>query len=406
MATVAIQVGRQSKRSIWWRVHQWAGLQLSLFLAFILATGTIATLSHEIDWLLNPAMRVQPVEEARASWGELAASAQATIGASRIERISAPIASRFAVEAIAMDSDGKRFRIQLDPWTAEVRGITSWINAQRILRELHRHLMLPIDWGLPLVTILSLPLLASAVTSFWVYKKWWRGFFRLPRRRRERRGDARRFTGDLHRFAGLWSLWFVMLIGLTGLWYLVEWGGGNAPPVTLTAETAPAQPRGAVLNGLVAKTRTAYPALRISSIYFPDDAPGGVVVMGQAESWLVRERANAVLLDAERGIAVQRLRGAEMTAHQRISEAADPLHFGTWGGFTTRIFWFLCGAALTGLAVTGVLIYGLRLRQEPAVQAGRGIRASMWRGMGIMAWPSLILIVLAFALIPIKLTGE
>ncbi len=409
MATVAATetpAKKQVKRAIWWRIHQWAGLQLSLFLAFILATGTIATLSHEIDWLLTPAMQVTPQERPPASWGTLAASAQGAAGNARIEWLYGPTEPWFAVEAIAERPNGDRFRIQIDPWTAEVRGLTSWFNAQRLFRELHRNLMMPTAIGVPLVTALAFPLLASVVTAFWVYKKWWRGFFRVPRRRKVRRNDGRRFTGDLHRFVGLWSLWFVALIGVTGIWYFVEKMGGAAPVPRPPDVLAPAQASGARLDALVTKARREFPDLRISSIGFPKGKPGGVIVMGQARALLVRERANAVMLDPDGQAVVEVVRGEELSLHQRISEAADPLHFGTWGGLATRIAWFLCGAALTGLAVTGVLIYALRLRQEAAVRQSSGVLAAMWRGMGVMAWPSIVLLILAFALIPTKLTGE
>lgn len=409
MATAAatgMQARGQAKRSLWWRVHQWAGLQLSLFLAFILATGTIATLSHEIDWLLTPAMRVAPQEASPASWGALAMSAQQAAGNARIEWIYAPSEPWFAVEAIAERPNGDRFRIQIDPWTAEVRGLTPWFNAQRLFRELHRNLMMPTAIGVPIVTALAFPLLASVVTAFWVYKKWWRGFFRVPRRRKERRNDGRRFTGDLHRFVGLWSLWFVALIGVTGIWYFVEKMGGAAPVPRPPDALAPAQAGGAQLDALVTKARREFPDLRISSIGFPKGKPGGVIVMGQAQAILVRERANAVMLDPDGQTVVEVVRGENLSLHQRISEAADPLHFGTWGGLATRIAWFLCGAALTGLAVTGVLIYALRLRQEAAARQSSGVLVAMWRGMGGMAWPSLVLLILAFALIPTKLTGE
>ncbi|GGB89913.1 hypothetical protein GCM10011494_05340 [Novosphingobium endophyticum] len=400
------QAKRQAKRSLWWRVHQWAGLQLSLLLAFILATGTIATLSHEIDWLLTPAMRVAPQEGAPASWGALAASARAAAGDARIERISAPLDPWFAAETIAQRPDGQRFRIQLHPWTAKVQGYSTWFNAQRLFRELHRHLMLPPKWGIPIVTALSVPMLASVITALFVYKKWWRGFFRLPRRRKDRRNDGRRFTGDLHRFAGLWSLWFVALIGVTGLWYLTEWGGGQAPvprpPITLPQ----AQADGPTLDQAVSLAQRHYPELRITSIYFPEGKPGGLIVMGNAEALLVRERANAVMIDPNSQAVVEVVRGEELSLHQRISEAADPLHFGSWGGLPTRILWFLCGAALTGLAVTGVLIHALRLRQEAAARASTGILSAMWRAMGFMAWPSLLLLILAFSIIPTKFTGE
>ncbi|MEM9182189.1 MAG: PepSY domain-containing protein, partial [Pseudomonadota bacterium] len=45
--------------------------------------------------------------------------------------------------------------------------------------------------------------------------------------------------------------------------------------------------------------------------------------------------------------------------------AADPLHFGTWGGegwmgLIVRIAWFVLGMILFGMSLTGVVIYGAR----------------------------------------------
>ena len=40
---------RPKAARIWWVVHQWTGLKLSLFMTFILFTGTLAVLSAEID---------------------------------------------------------------------------------------------------------------------------------------------------------------------------------------------------------------------------------------------------------------------------------------------------------------------------------------------------------------------
>lgn len=398
------------KRSWWWVVHHWAGLKVSLFLTFVLATGTLATLSHEIDWLLFPEMRASQQDAPPASWGQMHASAKAAVPDGRIERISAPYDFFFAAEAIALDTKGERIRVQLNPYTAEVQGITGWFNAQRLFRELHRHLMVPVKYGLPFVGILSIPMLASLITAFWVYKKWWRGFFRLPRLRLpgrgKRVGDARRFTGDLHRFAGLWSLWFIALIGITGLWYLVEWGGGSAPaalrPIRPVAE---ANVDGSALDQIIADAKAAYPALEVTSVYFPAGKRGGVVVMGQGEAVLVRERANAVLMDAESGEVVQIQKGEDLSLHQRISEGADPLHFGTWAqghpySLAVRLFWFLAGAVLTGLAVTGVMIFSMRLRpaDRPAHATNPSMIGDMWRGMGRFRLPALALTLLGLVM--------
>jgi uncharacterized iron-regulated membrane protein len=398
------------KRSWWWVVHHWAGLKVSLFLTFVLASGTLATLSREIDWLMIPEMRAAQQDAPPASWGQMYASIQATVPDARIERISVPYDFFFAAEAIAVDAAGERFRVHVNPYTAEVQGISQWFNAQRLFRELHRHLMVPVKYGLPFVGILSIPMLASLITAFWVYKKWWRGFFRLPRLRLpgrgKRVGDARRFTGDLHRFAGLWSLWFIAVISVTGLWYLVEWGGGNAPaafrPIRPVAE---ANVGGAALDRLIADAKAAYPALDVTSVYFPAGKRGGVVVMGQGEAVLVRERANAVLMDAETGEVVQIQKGEDLSVHQRISEGADPLHFGTWAlghpmSLWVRLLWFVFGAILTGLAVTGVMIFSMRLKaaDRPASVTRPGLMGDMWRGMGRFRLPALALTLLGLGM--------
>ncbi|RKF17619.1 PepSY domain-containing protein [Altericroceibacterium spongiae] len=409
MATVAatgLSAKKKKKgRSIWWKLHHWAGLQLSLFLTFILATGTIATLSHEIDWLLTPAMRVSVQDSPQASWGDWAQSAHTVSDGARIEWLYAPTEPWFAAEAVMMRPDGHRFRAQINPWSAQVQGLSPWFNAQRVFRETHRNLLLPTAIGVPIVGSLAFPLLLSVITAFWVYKKWWRGFFRIPKRKPQRRNDGRRFTGDLHRFIGLWSLWFALLIGSTGLWYFIEKTGGAAPAPRPAEMLAPAQVTGLHLDALVTRAQQQFPELDIKAVGFPKGKSGGVIVVGQATAFLVRDRVNAVMLDPSDDRVVKTVKGETLSVHQRIAEAADPLHFGTWGGLTTKIIWFLFGIALTGLAVTGVLIYALRLRQEIRSERSPRILWSMLRGMSVMAWPCLALLCLALALLATKLIG-
>lgn len=87
--------------------------------------------------------------------------------------------------------------------------------------------------------------------------------------------------------------------------------------------------------------------------------------------------------------------------HQRISEAADPLHFGTWGGLATKLLWFVFGLALTGVSVSGVAIYGLRLMRAERRPAGWGPAVAVsWRGMGVWRWPAVVLVLIGFLLIP------
>jgi uncharacterized iron-regulated membrane protein len=381
---------------VWWLVHQWVGLKLSILLGFVFLTGTLAVFSNEIDWLLRPAMRVDPATvQGPVAWGQAARNVAAARPAAKILLLNAPIDRGFAMVATVQHPDGGRGFFYAHPSTGVVQGEGDWVGAQRILRNMHRHLNLPTAIGVPIVSALSVLLLISVATSFVVYKKWWRGFFRPVRWR-----DARTAMGDLHRLAGLWSLWFVALIGATGLWYLAESTVAKAPPAPrakVAAVKLDARGLADRLPAILSAAQAAYPGLRIQRIIFPAGKVGAFQFQGQHKALLVRERANAAWTEAATGEVVLLTDGRELTVHQRISEMADPLHFGTFGGVWTKLIWFAFGLAMTSLAVSGVAVYALRLSRERRVSSAT---ATAWRGMGLWRWPALAGIVVALALLP------
>jgi uncharacterized iron-regulated membrane protein len=377
------------------------GLKLSLLLSVILFTGTLAVVSHEIDWAITPSLRVAPSSVgAEPDWAAMARAASDYPGVQRIMALDQPTASAFAARATVVWDDGDRLGfLHLHPATGAVQGEGHWVNAQRILRNFHRHLNMPTKYGVPIVTSLAFLMLVSFVTSFVVYKKWWRGFRRLPRRR-----DARTWWGDFHRLAGVWSLWFVALIVATSIWYFIESVGGDAPRqprAEAPGLVASAPAVGDRFAPALAAARAADPALDIDYIRFPDEKDGVFIFEGQKTAWLVRSRANAVFVDAATARPLLTTDAAALGVHQRVSEMADPLHFGTFGGYWTKLPWFLFGLLLTGLAVSGVAIYALRIGKELklAVLGTRDVLVMGWLGMGRWRWLSALLLVVGVALI-------
>lgn len=398
--TTADRRGKTKASRVWWAVHQWVGLKLSILLSFIFLTGTLAVFSTEIDWLLRPALRVDAATVAGpTNWSGIALAVAAHAPAARIARIEAPLDRGFAATATLQRPDGTFAFVYAHPSTGAVQGDGDWVSAKRILRNLHRHLMMPTKWGVPIVSSVSILLLISLVTSFVIYKKWWRGFFRPVRF-----SDARTAMGDFHRLAGLWSLWFVALMVLTGLWYLVESTGLKAPPNPWarveTAGLSTTAAAGRLAPSLEA-ARAAYPRLRIEAVLFPTEKSGAFVFHGQDRAILVRPRANTVWTEAASGEVRLVTDGRDLTIHQRISEMADPLHFGTWGGLPSKIAWCVFGVLLTGLSVSGVAIFGLRLLRAERQPASFGnVLARAWTGMGWWRWPALAFVLTGFALIP------
>ena len=219
--------GKQSRDRLWFAIHSWIGLKLSLLMVFILATGTIAVFSYEIDWLINPEMRAsERVAAESTDWGAAFDTVRREYPEHRLLTLDRFQDNWFSLQLLAASPGGELVRIWLNPADGSLRGVTPFFNVQRLLRELHRHLMLPLNIGIPIVTFLAFPLLISLIAGFIVYKKFWKGWFRLPRFRRKRRI----WHGDLHRLMGLWGSWFIALIAVTSIWYFVEQLGGRAPP--------------------------------------------------------------------------------------------------------------------------------------------------------------------------------
>lgn len=389
---------------LWWKVHQWVGLKLSLFLTFILFTGTLAVMSAEIDWLAQPSLRVAPSSvEGPVAWAEIAENARAYPGVAKANYITAPTASAFAVKVTVEDKAGDLSFLHAHPTTGEILGTGPWVGAHRVLRNMHRHLNLPTWIGVPIVSSLAFLLLVTLITSFVVYKKWWRGFTKPLRSR-----DARTWWGDFHRLAGVWSLWFVALITLTSIWYFVESLGGDAPPhpsVESELITDAAQGDGGELTASIDAALAAYPGLQVENVQLPDD-DGVLQLNGEYEAVLVRPRSNAVYVDSRTAEVLLTTDGRDLNVHQRLSEMADPLHFGYFGGYWTKIPWFLFGLAMTGLSLSGAAIYSLRIARERGdrLRLGRSF-SGMWQGMGRWRWISNGLIAVGFIFLAFLILG-
>jgi uncharacterized iron-regulated membrane protein len=352
----------------WFDWHSWIGTTVGLLLFVICWAGTVAVFSEEIDWLLNPAERVEPTGEMR-SWGEWQRAAERAYPNLRVDSIIAPRSPRSAAELWLETSEGTMLRTYINPYTAEVTGQTSYFNVQRFFRSLHMCLFDPgaRGFGYYFVMSFSVVLLASLVTSLVFYKRWWRRFFVL-----HIHSTARAFWSDLHKLAGVWSLWFLVLMVVTGLWYLVEFAGIDLgyPEISPIhrAVTSPMRPT----DGLIEEAQNVAARLRIEQIYLPGGYYGDIaVVHGQNDAALVRNRANAVILDAYSGAPILVRTASEVGWPARWVDTADPLHFGNFAGLFSKTIWFIFGLLLSGLTLTGAYLHACRQHRHRHVIARR-----------------------------------
>lgn len=367
-----------SGRSLF-RIHSWIGVVAGLLLFVICWSGTMAVLANEIDWLLNPAIRAQTTSEP-VDWGRIDSAVRAEFPEGTITGYFVPLAPGFAAQVGVDLPDHPYLRVYVDPVTAQVQGHTSYFNVQRFFRSFHMNLFSGTP-GYYVVFVFSLFLLASLVLPFFFYKRWWRGFLKLERRR-----GARVFWSDFHKLSGLWSAAFALIIALTGVWYLVEalrvdvgdgkiaWLGTADHAVNVIAPLERAEGAASLPIGeLATRVQAARPDLAIRSTWFEE---GYLYVDGQDSHLLVRDRANKLYLDPVTGAILHAQRASDQPAYWRWSDTADPLHFGDFAGLASKLVWFSFGLALSGLALTGAWLHAQRIARD---RAGK----TRWRGVWI-----------------------
>lgn len=363
---------KKSQRKKLYELHSWVGFHLALLMGVILFTGTIATISNEIDWMFQHDMRVAPGEEP-VSWAEMDQAIRDYAPDRNIGSIQSMGGDYLAYRARVIDQFGNQSFVHVNQWTGEVTGETHPFTVQRFFRDLHRYLFLPNVIALPIVCSMAFVLLISLYTGLKTSRNWWTLMTRL----RTNKG-ARIFWGDAHKAAGLWSIWFFAVIAITGMWYLVEWGYGAAGTKMVPDRPSVVAERviefGEIIEDrpiaeIVASAKSAYPEMRIASIQYPNAANGTYTVLGHNANPLLRERANMVFIDPEDASVIEVLTEHDLPADTYLNEMADPLHFGNFGGLITKLIWFVFGVFMTGLSFTGVWLTWKRLKSMKATKA-------------------------------------
>lgn len=346
--------------------HAWVGFQLALVMFVVLATGTIATLSNEIDWIIFPELRssekpndaadTMGIEDWVATYQSIN-EAYPNTEITSIIKLDSPYLSTRAV--LKSDELENRF-VQIDPWTHEIKGDIPRLTVQRFFRDFHRYLFMPALPGLLIVGPLSIVLLISIYTGLKTTRNWRKALWRL------RLNQGKRILlSDLHKLMGLWGIWFSMLMAITGAWYLYEFGNAIAQ--------SPVEPKGPKIEKviseqasvfsveefrtLVTKAQNTHENWEITALFMPTSNTAPIQFRGTSNSNpVIRNRALRVYIHPETFDIVEAWSPETIGVQAYINEYIDPLHFGDFGGFWLKLLWFVFGIALTAMSFTGVLM--------------------------------------------------
>ena len=353
----------------WFQLHGWFSLPIWLIFCFVCLTGTIAVFSHELTWLTNPASRATNPDNLPAKpVAELVAAVEQAYPMADVGTVM--VFEPYLVYAITFTDHDKPFAIAyVNPYSGEIQQINQGITFIGFMRSLHGWLLFPWQSGYSvgyyLVSAMALVMLGALVTGLIIYKNFWRSFTQPKIRFKQ---GKKTILTDLHRLAGVWSIWFLMLMSATGLWYLVQavmWHADidiepHAPLVAVEQLPATQQKPPVSFADAMQIAQQRFPDFKPSYLMLPEHNRGMYSLMGGGEYIFYDQYSYKLSINPWTGDIAHEKSPASMTGLQTVMHIADPLHYGTIGGIWTKAIWFLFGLLLSGMSITGFMIWGSR----------------------------------------------
>ncbi|ATB67473.1 PepSY-associated TM helix domain-containing protein [Pseudomonas mosselii] len=383
---MARQSRKKSNSKLWFLVHSWLALPIWFFVLIVCFTGMLAVVSQEIVWLANADVRASKPDDdsQRLSYQQVLDAMHKAEPDLAVRFFSQPDGSHFALQASVTRADGTNALLYVNPYSGAIQGQRPDFDFEAFTRALHGWWLVPFtngySWGWYLVSLLGLPMLASLVTGLVVYKKFWRGFFKPLRTGH----GPRIFWGDVHRLAGVWSIWFIAVIAITGTWFLIQAILADnhvtisSEPITpviarqQVPQTVDGSPAPRIdLDEATRIATEAIPGLDISFITLPATAYSHYGLGGRG--WYPLMFQTAEVNPYTRNVDSQFLLGDRSTL-EFVTESMRPLHTGDFGGLAIKLIWFFFGLVLTLMVFSGLLIWTKRTTQATLAALKRGER--------------------------------
>ncbi len=365
------------RRKVLFQIHSWVGVKFGVLFLVVCLSGTMATLSVELDWLFMPSYRATPVPEAKMVYAETLQKIKVQYPESQIIYWEAAY-EPYVCDLVHLQIDGMRKYLFVNPYTGEIQGLIN-LSFKRFFRDLHYFLFIPFQIGHFTVLFFGFLLFAAIITALSFYKNWYRKFFEFKKGR-----SPISFFRSSHRLIGLWSLPFALVFSVTGIWYFIE----RTDIAGVGTISNPASPLLSIIDSVehevvyssidldydraVLKAEEAIPGLKVKDILPPQNRTQAIYLTGKSNVSLVRHRANRIFIDPKTYEVISVQNAATIPTVMWINDIIDPLHFGTWGGICVKIIYFIGGFAITGLIYTGLKMYTRRNRQKLSTGTGFG----------------------------------
>lgn len=214
--------------------------------------------------------------------------------------------------------------------------------------------------GKLIILIFGIAFLLSIITGIYLYRK---VFIKtLLCRIKIRKKNKRQFYSVLHRYIGVWALFFNLVLVITGI--VLSYGVAK---VGFTERPAPNTPyiSGSLENSLQ-KIEKEYPYFKPTYIRLPKQTDGVIAVNGKFDSdpFFLSEFYNKIEIDYKTGDLLKIKKVQEASFSRKLNSIVTPLHYGTYGNIFVKMLYCLTGLSGPFLSITGFIIWRNRRKSK------------------------------------------
>jgi uncharacterized iron-regulated membrane protein len=351
-------------RARWWifQIHFYAGLIAGLLWTVVGLTGSVIVFVPELRRVEVPGWtRVLPAGHALPI-DEVVRRFQQQRPTDRMHSIYFDFKPDWGWNIRTVAGNGDRIHSFVDQYRGTLLGSVDYNHsALQWVYDLHSELQgkkTGLEWNAWFAFALCVASIAGILL-------WWRGsrYWKLGVEYRIH-ASWKRQVWDLHNVGGFVFFLPLLLLSLTGAYYAFEEGtvalmaalthgpAEIAPP----RATAPRAPRRS-LDEIQASALRALPDAEPSMIIFPAKAGDPFTLRLRRPSDPHRIGLNWVYVDPSSARVLRIDRFDQQPAGVKIIRLITPLHYGTIGGYATRVLWVLVGLTPGVFFVTGLLLW-------------------------------------------------
>ena len=354
------------QRKWWGKWHLYLGLIAGLIVSVVGITGSILVFQDEIDQKMNPELFTVQANGTYKDYGEILPLVKKLYPELGAELIMINKGSEHPTYRIL--KDGYKTEVFINPYTGEV--LDSRPRFGRFLgsvMDIHRSLMIP-GVGRYIVGAASLILLILSITGI---RLW------LPKKIKQIKSSLTvKFSSSFtqqnrswHNILGVFTFPVVSMLSLSGCVFVLNililplmfMFAGSSPQILMNIFGAKSnysvEAQSLPLANILDSFQEVEPNATVTAIIFPKDSTRAYLINAQSPSKMAEGRKVLSTVDQYSGkILFNSETDLPNVVHAYLSWI-QPIHYGSFGGITTRISALIGGLIPLILTITGFFIW-------------------------------------------------